>query len=413
MNREPDVLILGAGAIGLCCAYYLLKSGHSVTLLDQGTPGNGSSHGNCGTITPSHAPPLSKPGMVGQALRWMLDPDAPLYVKPRFDPTLFAWLIGFARRCNWPDFNAGLRAKAALLKPSRHALETLIADEGLACEFEAKGHLTVFKTAQALEAFAWWPKALSDVGIDVKTLDGPTLRQLEPALRDDVIGGFDTPGDAQFKPDAFVAALAQRVTAMGATIETGFRVDRIDQVEGRVSVAGERGTRSGRFGVLALGAWSPLLARGLDLRIPVQPGKGYSITTERPARAPSVPVVCRERSIAITPWQQSYRVGSTMEFSGYDATLNRRRIEALVSGAREYLIDPIGTTRVEEWFGWRPMSVDDVPIIGRARGDLWLATGHGMLGMSMSAGTGQLIADLIAGRVPAIDPTPYAPQRFQ
>lgn len=414
MEREPDVLILGAGVIGLCCAYYLLQSGHSVTLLDQGAPGSGSSHGNCGTITPSHAPPLAKPGMVGQALKWMLEPAAPFYVKPSLDPALLSWLLGFASRCAWPAFERGLKAKAALLKVSRGAIESLCRDERLDCEFAARGHLTVFKSQQALDAFAWWPKALAEVGTVVEALDGKALRQREPALREDVIGGFDTPGDAQFRPDRFVSELARRVVEMGGVIETGFEIAALERNGETVRVQGPRGTRGGRHVVLALGAWSPLLSRSIGVRIPVQPGKGYSITTEPPARAARVPIVCREKSIAITPWRSTYRIGSTMEFAGYDASLNRRRIEQLVASASEYLVEPIGSTRLEEWYGWRPMSVDDVPIIGAAPGfrRLWLATGHGMLGMSMSAGTGQLIEAMVTGRASAIDPTPYSPERF-
>ncbi len=414
MNRESDVLILGAGAIGLCCAYYLLKSGHSVTLLDQSTPGSGSSYGNCGTITPSHAPPLAKPGMVGQALRWMLDPSAPFYVKPRLDPALFAWLLGFARRCTWPAFEHGLRAKAALLNPSRYAIERMCREEQLQCEFSTAGHLTVFKSAEAMDAFAWWPRALAQVGIGVVELDRTQMRAREPALRDDVIGGFDTPDDAQFRPDLFVAELLRCVLAKGARIEPHFSVENLVFAGHRWRAIGTNGERLGRAAVLALGAWSPKLGRQLGLRVPIQPGKGYSITTERPDLAPKVPVVCRERSIAITPWESTYRIGSTMEFAGYDSTLNRRRLDALVTGAREYLVDPIGQTRIEEWYGWRPMSMDDVPIIGPAPGHegLWLATGHGMLGMSMSASTGQLIDDLISHRTPSIDPAPYDPARF-
>ena len=153
----------------------------------------------------------------------------------------------------------------------------------------------------------------------------------------------------------------------------------------------------------------------LGLRLPIQPGKGYSITGPRPRNAPGVPIVCRERSVAITPWQQSYRVGSTMEFSGYDTRLDRTRLDALLRGAAEYVdVEPFGTATVEEWYGWRPMTYDDLPIIGTAPGiaNLMLATGHGMLGMSMSAATGLLVADLLLGRKPQIDPSPYAPTRF-
>jgi D-amino-acid dehydrogenase len=166
--------------------------------------------------------------------------------------------------------------------------------------------------------------------------------------------------------------------------------------------------------VLALGAWSPALARQLDLRLPIQPGKGYSITYARPTLCPVLPLVLRERSVCVTAWPSGYRLGSTMEFSGYDTTLNRTRLDALRRGAAEYLREPEGPAVLEEWYGWRPMSYDDLPLIGRAPNwrNLTLATGHGMLGVSMSATTGILVADLLAARAPAIDPAPYLPQRL-
>ncbi|MGH8174449.1 MAG: NAD(P)/FAD-dependent oxidoreductase, partial [Rhodanobacteraceae bacterium] len=163
-----------------------------------------------------------------------------------------------------------------------------------------------------------------------------------------------------------------------------------------------------------LGAWTPPLARQLGLRVPIQPGKGYSITYSRPAICPSMPLVLKERSVCVTAWSSGYRLGSTMEFAGYDSSMNRRRLDALRRGAREYLLDPEGAEVIEEWYGWRPMTPDDLPVLGRAPGidNLVLATGHGMLGVSMSAITGLLVSELIAGAPPSIDLSPYSIARF-
>jgi len=415
MSKRCDVLILGAGVIGLSCAYFLARAGREVTILDQGTPGCGSSHGNCGTITPSHAPPLAKPGMVQKALGYMLQAEAPFYIRPRLDPALWRWLWGFARHCNARDFDHGLRAKATILQQSRASMQQLIEREQIVCEFEARGHLTVFRDLAELDAFAWWPAALNAVGIEVHTLDAARLQAREPALRPEVVGGFDTPGDAQLRPDLYVAELTRVVRALGVGFEGGARIEGFIRERDRLTaVQTSAGQFKGEQVILALGAWSPLMAKSLQLRIPVQPGKGYSVTSTPPRRAPLVPIVCRERGVAITPWQDTFRVGSTMEFSGYDTSLNRLRVEAMLRGAAEYLVEPLGSTRLEEWYGWRPMCIDDVPIIGAAPGlrNLWLATGHGMLGMSMSTSTGELLTDLIVGRTPAFDPKPYSPSRF-
>ena len=166
--------------------------------------------------------------------------------------------------------------------------------------------------------------------------------------------------------------------------------------------------------MFALGAWSPLLARQLDLRIPIQPGKGYSITYDRPQRCPRIPLTLKERAVCVTAWNSGYRLGSTMEFAGYDDSLNRTRLDALRRGAAEYLHEPEGPRVVEEWYGWRPMTYDDLPILGRAGGmqNLVLATGHGMLGVTMSAATGLLISELVTGQAPTLDLASFSPTRF-
>jgi len=413
--RQSDVLILGGGVIGLACAYYLLEAGRGVTILEQGTAGCGSSHGNCGTLTPSHATPLAMPGVIGPALRAMLHPDAPLRIAPRFDRALWRWLFGFARRCNWRDFRAATLAKAPLLLHSRRLIEELIRKESLACEFEASGTLYVFRDAAELEHSQWLPEALREIDLPIETLDAARVHALEPALKPGVVGGYFNPGDAHLRPNCYVAELARLVRAKGGAIEEGARVESISREGARIAnVRTSRGDFAGREVVLALGAWSPMLARQLGLDLPIQPGKGYSITYTRPAICPRIPLVLKERSVCVTAWSSGYRIGSTMEFAGYDTSLNRTRLDALKRGAAEYLYEPEGPEVVEEWYGWRPMTPDDLPMLGRAPGvdNLVLATGHGMLGVSMSAATGLLISELIAGQPPSLDLAPYSITRF-
>lgn len=416
MNEgDADVLILGGGVIGLACAHYLLAEGRSVRVLEQGRIGSGASHGNCGTLTPSHAPPLAAPGMVGQALRWMLSPSAPLYIKPRWDPALMRWLLQVAGRCNRQDWRSSGLAKGALLKLSRVLTEDLVYGNGLDCGFEAGGFHYVFRTARALRKRQQDLPLLAEMGIEARVLDAAALAADEPALRPGLAGAIHFPGDAQLRPDRYTAELARIVRAAGGAIEEGVRVTGFER--GRHGIEAVQTTegrqRAGKV-LLALGAWSPEFARMLGLRIPIQPGKGYSITYDRPAITPRRPLVLKERSVCVTAWADGFRLGSTMEFSGYDASLNRTRLSALERGAGEYLREPAGAARREEWCGWRPMTVDDLPLLGRAPGhnNLWLATGHGMMGVGMAAGTGRLMADLVCGRPPLIDPAPYAPARF-
>lgn len=415
-STHDDVLILGGGVIGLACALYLLKAGARVRVLEQGTPGCGSSHGNCGTITPSHAAPLAMPGMIGVALRSIFRADAPLYLNPRLDGPRLRWLLGFARHCNWRDFERATTARLAMLNRSRQLLVDLVRDEKLDCEFTEQGTLYVYRTQKLREADEKEHAALlDDLGIEVQRLSGEQVEALEPALKPGVVGGLFHPGDASLRPDRYVAELARRVLEMGGVIERGARVERFDTDSSRITrVHSSRGAFDAGRIVMALGAWSPLLARQLGLRLPMQPGKGYSLTYSRPALAPRHALALREPSVCVTNWDGGYRLGSTMEFSGYSEGLNRTRLDALRRGAAAGLREPEGPELLESWWGWRPMSVDEVPIIGPSRrwSNLCLATAHGMLGVSMSAATGELVASMLGGTMPAIDPTPYAPARF-
>lgn len=413
--KSSDVLVLGGGVIGLACALYLLRAGRSVTVIEMGNVGAAASHGNCGTITPSHCMPLAAPGVISQALRWMMKPDAPLRIAPRLDFGLLEWLIGFAHRCNWDDAKRVTAVKSELLQLSRKLLEELIRAEKLDCEFETIGTMNVFRDAKSFEKSAWLPAFVNEHGVDIEVLDGAQTRAREPALKDSLAGAHFYPRDAHLRPDRYAAELARAVRAKGGEIHestkvVGFRVD-----DDRIgAIATDQGEFAARDIVFALGAWSPIVGKQLDLRIPIQPGKGYSITYTRPTIAPVIPMTFKERAVCVTAWSSGYRLGSTMEFAGYDDSLNRTRLDALRRGAAEYLREPEGPAVTEEWFGWRPMTYDDLPLLGRPSRvkNLVMATGHGMLGVTMSAATGQLVSQIVCGEAAPLDLKPFDPNRF-
>ena len=414
-TNATDVLVLGGGVIGLACAIYLLDAGRGVTVLEQGAPGCGASHGNCGTLTPSHAMPLAMPGTLALALRCLLKSDAPLRIKPSIDPALLRWLLGFSRHCNWRDALRATAVKAPLLLRSRELVEELVRRESLDCEFEAIGTLNVYRDAANFEHARALSARFADFGMRAEALDGAAACALEPALKPGLAGAFFNPGDAQLRPDRYVAELARVVRAKGGLIEEGTRVDDIVREGARIAqVATSRRRYSAGEVVLALGAWSPRFARALDLRLPIQPGKGYSITYARPLCCPRLPLTLKEPSVCVTAWKSGYRLGSTMEFAGYDASLNRTRLDAIKRGAAAFLHEPEGPSVVEEWYGWRPMIPDDLPVLGRAAGidNLVLATGHGMLGVTLSAVTGLLVSEIVTGRTPSFDLAPFAVARF-
>ena len=411
---HDDVLIIGGGAIGLATALALLDAGRGVRILEAGAVGGGASHGNCGTITPSHAPPLAAPGVVAQALRWMFTPDAPLYLKPRVDPALWHWLLRFAARCNPRDWRQSTQARAALLNDARARLADWVSRYGLQCEFEEEGLDYVFRDPRKFQQYVDESVVLKTFGIATQVFGGTDYEREEPAMLPGMAGAIRFPGDARLRPDRYVAELARVVRERGGVIEDQCRVDRLEPTSDGVRLATSQGERKGGEAVIALGAWTPAFARRLGIRAPIQPGKGYSITYSRPARVPRHPMVLKDRSVCVTVWGSGFRLGSTMEFSGHDDTLNATRLAALERGAREFLREPVGAEVHERWCGWRPMTWDDLPLLGRAPGQrkVWIAAGHGMLGISMSTATGQLMADLMTGRPPAFDPSPYRPERF-
>lgn len=414
---HSDVLVAGGGVIGLSVALALAEAGRSVRIVEAGRVGGGSSHGNCGTLTPSHAPPLSAPGVPLRALRWMLTPDAPLYVRPRLDPLLWSWLLRLAARANPRDWRASALAKGALLNDSRERLARWITRHGIEAEFVESGLDYVYRDPAAFAHGQAEMPLLRELGIAVEAIAGDDYARREPALKPGVAGALHFPGDAMLRPDRYVAELARVAAAAGVAIEQDCALRRLRRDGAGWHVDTARGAFGARDVVLATGAWThrEAVALGLPwLRRALQPGKGYSITYDAPERAPRRPLVLRERSVCVTAWGSGFRLGSTMEFSGFDDSLNARRLAALERGAAEYLHVPTGPAVRERWFGWRPMCVDDVPLLGPVPGrdGLWLATGHGMMGMGMSAGTGQLLADLVTGAAPAIDPAPYAPSRF-
>jgi D-amino-acid dehydrogenase len=410
------VVVVGGGVVGACTAYYLAKAGCRVTVLDRGAFGAGCSHANCGYVCPSHVLPFAGPGAVRSTLRTLFRRNSPLKVRPGVvlrDPV---WFLRFARRCNARARDAAGDAIRALLVSSRRLFDELLAAEAVECEWEAKGLLFVFRTPAAMDHYAEVDHLLRErFDTPARRLNPDELAAFEPALKPGLAGGWRYEGDAHLRPDRLMAELRRVLGSLGVEVRehcaaTGFAAEK-----GRArAVRTTTGDVTADHVVLAAGAWAPEFAAELGCRVPIQPGKGYSVTYPAAAGGPRVPMIFEEHRVAVTPFRTGFRVGSTMEFAGYDATLNRDRLRLLTDGAAVYLKEPPAGPPVEEWWGWRPMTPDSVPLIGPAPAlpNVWLAAGHNMLGLSMATGTGKLVAELVTGTPPHLDPAPYRPSRF-
>lgn len=413
--KTERVVVVGGGVIGAMCAWYLRQSGHEVTIVEKGSFGAACSHGNCGYISPSHILPLPQPGAVSGTLKGMLSPDNPFYIKPRLSPTLWMWLLKFARRCNTSDMMEAAQARHSLLQSSRGLYEQLVTEEELDCEWQPNGLFFVYRDEKHFEEFGETDKILREkFGVGATRVDEQELLSREPALKPGVAGAWLYECDSWVRPDRLMADLRLKLEAAGVVIRERVEVKSFVRESGRsIAVMTSEGDIEGDSFVVATGALTPFLNKHLGCKIPIQPGKGYSITMPRPENCPQRPMIFEDCRVAVTPMQTGYRIGSTMEFAGYDTTINRTRLAMLAKGAEQYLHEPQTEPIEEEWYGWRPMTTDGKPYIDRspALSNVWIAAGHNMLGLSMATGTGRLVSEMVNGEEPHIDPQPFAVNR--
>ena len=416
MRQQEDVLVIGAGVIGVCSAYYLLERGRKVTILDREAICAGSSYGNAGLLVPGHSIPLAAPGMVAQALKWMLDPESPFYIKPRFDPGLFSWLWRFRAACDEQTMLKGIPVLRDLSRASAALYDELVPRENLECCYQRNGLFKVFKTESGYQDGLEEARLLREHGLLLRELTAAEVLEMEPHVRSDIAGGVYYQEDGQLNPAEFVQRLAARVQDKGGTIHAGAEVLGFETSGNSIaSVKTTKGEYHPGQVVLAAGAWSPGLGRELRLNLPVQPAKGYSVTFKRPDTSPALPVLLGEAKVAVAPIGPVMRLAGTLELSGLNLAIDSRRVDAIVRAAGEYLVGGEGFVSEEAWCGMRPCTPDGLPIIGQADpiANLVVATGHATLGLSLGPVTGKLVAELVCEQDPSIDLTPLSLHRFQ
>lgn len=411
---SPRVIILGAGVIGLSTALYCARRGFLVTLIERSTlQRDGCSFGNAGMIVPSHFIPLAAPGMVKLGLKWMWNPESPFFIKPRLNLDLLSWGLRFwqASTSRRVDAAAPLLRDLSLL--SRQAFDTIGLDLGLV----KKGLLMLCKSQHALDEEALNADRARSLGIPAEVLDARDTAALDPAVSIDVAGSVFFPQDCHLSPSRLVSALESELERLGVTFlwsaeVTGFSSDS----RTLRAVHTSQGEVAGDHFVLSGGVWSSATASSLGLKLPMQAGKGYSLTLPAPRQLPSLCSICTEARLAVTPMDGALRVGGTMELSGVDPAVNPRRVRGITRAFPRYF--PAFSERdfddIQPWTGLRPVSPDGLPYLGRTRRweNLLIATGHAMMGLSLAPVTGQIISSLISDEQPPADLRLLDPDRF-
>ena len=421
MSESRDrVVVVGAGVVGLACAQALAARGYRVTVIDRSPEHrDGCSFGNAGMIVPSHFVPLAAPGMVWLGLKWMFDPESPFWIRPRLDRDLFEW--------GWRFWRASNRRQVARAEPllrdlnlaSRRCYEQLadatlgIGDFGLV----KRGLLMLCRTEHGLEEEARFAARANELGVPAEVLDARETAAADPGITMAVAGSVRFPLDAHLAPERFVAALAAACRRLGVVFRWQTEVERIRVAGRRIAAVESAGAcDEADHVVVAGGAWSPALVKSLGLRLPMQAGKGYSLTLEHPPQLPAMCSICTEARLAVTPMGNRLRIGGTMEIAGLDERVDPRRVRGIIRSALAYFpeLRESDFAGVEPWKGLRPCSPDGLPYLGRtARYDnLVIATGHAMMGLSLAPITGTIVGQLVAGERLDHDLALLSPDRY-
>ncbi len=412
------VLIVGAGVIGLSTAYYCARRGDRVTVVDRHPPRrDGCSFGNAGMVVPSHIVPLAAPGVVRQGLKWLWDTESPFTIRPRWSWEMLAWGYRFWRSAA-PEH---VRRSAPILRDlnlaSRHCFAELAQSAGNEFGLVQNGLLMLCQSQKALDEEAHTATLARELSLPAEVLDPAQAAALDPEIRMEILGAVYFPLDCHLSPARFMDWLQQQLIEMGTQFIWNAEAEGWDVTGDRLhALQSSQGTLAADEFVLCGGAWSARLGQGLRLRLPMQAGKGYSLTLTHPRQLPRICAILTEARVAVTPIGSSLRVAGTMEIAGLDSRIDARRVRGIMRSVcryyPEFQLDDFAHT--QPWCGLRPCSPDGLPYVGRTRRyrNLSIATGHAMMGLSLAPVTGQLISELLAGQSPSIDLTALSPDRY-
>jgi D-amino-acid dehydrogenase len=403
--------VVGGGAAGVCSAYELAQRGHEVLLLERDALCAGSSYGNAAFLAPSRSLPLAAPGVIRKSLRWMVEPQGAFRLRPRPDRELARWLLLFRRSCSDEVARHAALVIRDLTRESLGLFESYATrlDFGL----RRNGLLELFRSEDGQTAVRGDARRLSAIGVETLLLDLSGARDLVPALDDSVGGALFSAEDAHLDPPAFVRELGRAAAEDGVRIETGIEVTRLERRGSSIgAVETSQGTVTAETVVLANGAWAARTGRALGLRFMIEPAKGYSFRlVGLDGSRPELPLIMIETRTTLTPIGSDARVTGKLDLVGFDTAARGRRVTAIPETIRPYLRVPAGVHVVETWSGFRPLTPDGLPLVGRAPGlaNLVLAIGGGRMGLATAPSMGRMAAQVVDGdeshpSLPALDP---------
>jgi len=413
------VVVVGTGVVGLCVALFCLRRGFEVTLVDREPATRRScSFGNSGLVVPSHFVPLAAPGAVARGLRWMFNPVAPFHIRPRLSLDLFAWLLRFARSATQAHVTRAAPLLRDLCFASRAHYEELAAQPGNEFGLVKQGLLVLCNSDHAFAEETHSAETARALDMPANVYAGREALAMEPSLRPDIAGAIHYPLDCHLSPDRLIPCLEGMVSKAGGSFQwntaiAGWRASADRVLAARTQEGAD--IEADEF-VLCTGAWSQETVRGLGLTLPMQAGKGYSVTLPSYAKAPTHSALLTEARVAVTPMNGGLRVGGTMELAGLNRAIDARRVRAVVDAMSRYYanVQPQDFDGVAPWAGLRPCSPDGLPYVGRTRRhvNFTIAAGHAMMGVTLGPVTGQIVSELLSGEKPVFDMAQLSPDRF-
>lgn len=409
------VIIIGGGISGLTSAYYLLKEGYEVTVIDKDDLTKGASNINAGYTAPSHIIPLAAPGVINKGLKWMWDTSSPFYIKPRLDLEFLNWAWKFKKSSTKEKMENSIPVLKDINLKSRDLYEEILNSVDFEAHYKRKGLLTVYRTKKAAQEEIKKGERISKEDLDLEILSRDEVLKMQPELIEDIMGAVYYTCDSHSTPNDFMAKFSNWLQIRGVNFRINERVTSI-KVNGK-NISGVKTDKDfyiAELFVLAAGSWTQQLSKHLGLKIPLQAGKGYSIDVYRNTGI-TIPTILSEAKVAITPMKNFTRFAGTMEFSGNNDNINKRRVEAIAKAANLYYknIELTSEEKSSARSGLRPVSPDGLPYIGKTSryNNLIIAAGHAMIGWSLGAVTGKLVSQIATEQKPISNLDPFSPDR--